>query len=558
MEDLMQISIFDALLNSVNVEENSINIVSSVVVNDSKPKTKEFISDDVPPKDIVDMLEKCKSVFDIEQHFGTLFRKKIATNSVESTISYVLDSNQTDPQFVRISIRNSGWRTYKDEKWNNCLKDIYSDTEYVFNLLHIDKTGTPWTSRVKVGREASCLRILKKGKWEKATRLLRYTNNQSLEEIDRILQDTKPYTHKYMKEVNGDPLTFIIAPELEMLHKAGYKFAENYYRVLDKFDDSEQEYLDKYNRLLNKTGKVGKLKHIFKTSQEVCKVLKEDKNMDTWDRYRKMDKFGRIKKDDILQLYEMKITDKELDYIQKILSKQFNGKNIFNLTSLTNYINRVDMYEAIPMREALILIKDYLEMCHQIGKEPKIDGDSLKREHDVTARTHRIYQAEKRKAQNKEEKNSTKEKYQYLRKYDYSEEVFFIRGIRDMDDLLDEANQQSNCVASYHNKIINQTSLIFVLREKSNPKKSIATIELSPDGQTIRQKYLAYNRPIHNKSMTDFIERWHVNTREVMRGLKDPFVLPSELDYQDQDEEVIEKQKVEILDIPERDNEYEL
>lgn len=558
MDDLMQISIFDALLNSVNVEENSINVASSVVVNDSKPKTKESISDDVPPKDIVDMLEKCKSVFDIEQHFGTLFRKKIATNSVESTISYVLDSNQTDPQFVRISIRNSGWRTYKDEKWNNCLKDIYSDTEYVFNLLHIDKTGTPWTSRVKVGREASCLRILKKGKWEKATRLLRYTNNQSLEEIDRILQDTKPYTHKYMKEVNGDPLTFIIAPELEMLHKAGYKFAENYYRVLDKFDNSEQEYLDKYNRLLNKTGKVGKLKHIFKTSQEVCKVLKEDKNMDTWDRYRKMDKFGRIKKDDILQLYELNITDKELDYIQKILSKQFNGKNIFNLTSLTNYINRVDMYEAIPMREALILIKDYLEMCHQIGKEPKIDGDSLKREHDVTARTHRIYQAEKRKAQNKEEKNSTKEKYQYLRKYDYSEEVFFIRGIRDMDDLLDEANQQSNCVASYHNKIINQTSLIFVLREKSNPKKSIATIELSPDGQTIRQKYLAYNRPIHNKSMTDFIERWHVNTREVMRGLKDPFVLPSELDYQDQDEEVIENQKVEILDIPERDNEYEL
>lgn len=37
---------------------------------------------------------------------------------------------------------------------------------------------------------------------------------------------------------------------------------------------------------------------------------------------------------------------------------------------------------------------------------------------------------------------------------------------------------------------------------------------MSPDGKTIRQKYLAYNRSISNNSITEFINRWGRFCRE--------------------------------------------
>ena len=102
-----------------------------------------------------------------------------------------------------------------------------------------------------------------------------------------------------------------------------------------------------------------------------------------------------------------------------------------------------------------------------------------------------------------------------MKAYDYNEGIYFVRAIRDQDDLLDEANQQHNCVASYGSNIANGKSYIYVMREVARPDKSLITIELSPNGKTIRQKFLAYNQAIHNKSQSDFIERWLRYVRSV-------------------------------------------
>ena len=91
---------------------------------------------------------------------------------------------------------------------------------------------------------------------------------------------------------------------------------------------------------------------------------------------------------------------------------------------------------------------------------------------------------------------------------DYHENVYFVRPITEYDDLLDEAAQQHNCVASYADRIAKRQSRIFTMRETAHPEKSLMTIELSPDCRTVRQKYLAYNHPVHNRSMTEFIDRW--------------------------------------------------
>lgn len=130
-----------------------------------------------------------------------------------------------------------------------------------------------------------------------------------------------------------------------------------------------------------------------------------------------------------------------------------------------------------------------------------------------------------------------------LRKYDYAEDVFFVRGIRSYDDLLDEANQQHNCVASYGSAISSKRSLIYVLRERRNPDKSLVTIELSPDGMTVRQKYMAFNRPIHNKAITDFIDRWSDYVREVNKEIVAP---GSKYDYSIEEQRQEEEPEVEL------------
>lgn len=140
-------------------------------------------------------------------------------------------------------------------------------------------------------------------------------------------------------------------------------------------------------------------------------------------------------------------------------------------------------------------------MCQQLNMKPKIDGDSLKREHDICARLVRM-----KKDEIKQEKML--EACKFLECYNYEEDIFFIRGIKDYEDLLDEAKQQHNCVASYADRIINHSTRIYVMREKAHPNRSLVTIELSKDGSQIKQKLMAYNKPIHNKSITDFIDRW--------------------------------------------------
>ena len=189
---------------------------------------------------------------------------------------------------------------------------------------------------------------------------------------------------------------------------------------------------------------------------------------------------------------------KELDTLNSILGIRHNDKPVFTVTTLVNYLNRLDMYEAISTQEALPLLNDYLHMCRSLNMPPRIDGDSLKREHDIAARLtreqrNRIAEEEMRKHKEQEQRE-IEEGNSKLARAEYHENIYFIRPITDYNDLLDEAIQQDNCVASYASRIARGESRIFTMRETAHPEKSLVTIELSPDCKTIRQKYLARNQ----------------------------------------------------------------
>lgn len=329
-------------------------------------------------------------------------------------------------------------------------------------------------------------------------------------EMSQILSKHKPWIVRWLSENTRYKMEkYLAAPWLETLVKAGYTAIANRFLYPEDFHVSPKK-TEQFNRLC---GPGTKPKSIFKCPKSIYEVLKDEKNLDIWDTIRRLEKKGAITDDAVLMIYQMGLQPKELELVNSILGQKHNGRPVFSITSLVNYINRLDMYEAIPSGQAFVLLNDYLHMCHQLGMPPRVDGDSLKREHDIAARLCRQRRdqimEQKMKERAEQEKKEIEEGNKKLSRATYYEKIFFVRPITEYNDLLDEAIQQDNCVASYAGRIAEGKSRIFTLRETAHPEKSLVTIELSPDCKTIRQKYLARNQVIRNKAINDFIDRWH-------------------------------------------------
>lgn len=402
--------------------------------------------------------------------------------------------------------------------------------EYKRDLLFCDQSGQVWKSTftlvftgnityfhndLKYPRFYEPVGTVKQWSftpWRKFNKYPLYKDSiilNSDQDLSQIMQKNRPYTAEWMHSVNyHNYMTLLCCPQLEQLYKAGYAFAEEIinYKELDqipvspwsKVEGNTEKAVHAFN-MLCKPGT--KPKDIFQTEKPVYSTLKNEKSLQTWNRFRLLFKQGKIKADTVEQVYHAGFDDDILKQISSILNHTYEGKAVFNWNTLLNYLNRLDMYEAISASEAIPLLLDVLRMSDQLNVKPNITGDSLKREHDVLARTCRQKRNEILAAQMT---GACKK----LEKFDYAESIYFIRGIRSYDDLLDEARQQHNCVASYAQSIINGNSLIYVMREKNNPDKSLITIELTPKSTEIRQKYLAFNQPIRNKSQSEFIDRW--------------------------------------------------
>ncbi len=391
-----------------------------------------------------------------------------------------------------------------------------------FPVVYFAQDGTMWTSNINIdlansvshsetNRTENQIQNFSASKWKVCTKMLHNACFLQTEtELEKLVKQYNEYAYNFCKANSCEFTSILMAPQLEVLHKAGYAFARSFFKLRHstyRYDNKAE--IECFNRLC-KQGK--NPKEIFKTSKAVCTTLKNEANIKIWDSMRKLDKFGRLNQDTIQQAYDMGFNAEDLKNMNEVLNKTYEGRPVFTFATLVTYLNRLDMYEAIDRKEAFMLLKDYLSMCSQLHQKPKIDGDSLKREHDVTARTIRqqrnIIMAEQIKA--------GCEKQQV---YNYQESIYFIRGVQSYDDLIDEATQQHNCVASYAGSIKTGRSMVYVMREIANPNKSLITVELSPKQKTIRQKFLAYNRPIHNKSQSEFLERWLKHVKAVDAGL---------------------------------------
>jgi len=84
-------------------------------------------------------------------------------------------------------------------------------------------------------------------------------------------------------------------------------------------------------------------------------------------------------------------------------------------------------------------------------------------------------------------------------------------------DILDEAEQQANCLAGYINKFANGDDILIFMRKADNPDKSYITIELDKEGNTIRQAYYAKNIKVSSEDYA-VIEKWLKKVQTVIKS----------------------------------------
>lgn len=242
-------------------------------------------------------------------------------------------------------------------------------------------------------------------------------------------------------------------------------------------------------------------KEIFQLPMNFVRALWDETTISVWDAARKMVKLRNCSIDDFIRCQNLHLRSDQWTKIDAILRKKYNEENIFSLNTLLNYIQRIDVNEAIELDEALALIEDTIIMFLQVNQEPNFDTDSLKRTHDLIMRVCKEVRQE----------NTVKgvaEAYNDKYKFEYGN--FLIRQIKDYDDLMDEGNQQQNCLRyCYAHRIADKSSVIYVMRKKTSPDKSYISLEIDPTGEFLRQKYGTRNSVISNKSELECIEKWN-------------------------------------------------
>lgn len=212
-----------------------------------------------------------------------------------------------------------------------------------------------------------------------------------------------------------------------------------------------------------------------------------------------------LSKETLEEIFERHLRKPELEKVRKLCMRKFNDKSLYTLDTLLNYLHRCDVYQAIPIYDAIDLLNDYIKMSVDMGVEPLTNSNSLKREHDVMARNYyQWYRANRdRDTEEKFKARSLK-----LQKYEYENDKYIIVTPHSVNELLEEANQQRNCLACYANSYANGRAQIFFMRKKNAPEKSYISIEMSSDLTEFRQVYYACNRAVDNAQDLAFLNEW--------------------------------------------------
>lgn len=305
-------------------------------------------------------------------------------------------------------------------------------------------------------------------------------------------------------------MLYIQHPQIEQLVKCGFEDM-----VVDWANESSPLYQRNFKKGNN-------MNEITKLPKFAWQRLKNEgiTSIGMWNELRVWIQKDDLTKDQLDTILNLGISDAQtIKSIRSILNSEFEDKKLYTLDSLLNYLERVDMYQAIRTSDAIVILRDYIKMALECGIKPLTDSNSLKREHDVVMRNHNILMQEKRKEFQDSLGDLFTGRGNELSKYEYANEDLMVIAPRYIDDLLKEGSNNHNCVGSYVERFAKSQSNIFFIRRKDNPDNSYITIEVNSDFNKVKQAFYSSNREITNQKDLDFINTWIEHNKQIGKSI---------------------------------------
>ena len=179
------------------------------------------------------------------------------------------------------------------------------------------------------------------------------------------------------------------------------------------------------------------------------------------------------------------------DFFELINTYNYNAK------ALLLYLDQLKTFEAINASGINREILDYASMMSKIS--PKYDKypKNFLTTHQIACRNYDRLRKQFNEIAFQEVRNP---------KYECSFGKYIFIYPKTIDDIKEEAVQQSNCVASYIQRVIDGECHILFMRLKEDPNKSLITIEVNND--RITQAKGKYNREL-TPDEEDIVTKWN-------------------------------------------------
>ena len=207
-----------------------------------------------------------------------------------------------------------------------------------------------------------------------------------------------------------------------------------------------------------------------------------------------------INKDELLIL---QLTKKEdIRFIRKLASYYYYIDRIYNdyhvdINKLVDYFKEKNY-----SYHYLSIYRDYLKLCNEFGFNMK-DKRTLFPNNFI--KVHNKLSKEYEITKNSEIDNKIKKISKVLEINKYEDDNYIIYPASNLSSMIDEASNQNNCLRSYCNDYANGKTNIYFMRLKSNPNKSLVTIEVV-NNKVIQARIKNNKSPSNN--MTKVINNW--------------------------------------------------
>ena len=151
-------------------------------------------------------------------------------------------------------------------------------------------------------------------------------------------------------------------------------------------------------------------------------------------------------------------------------------------------------------KELLRYQKDYIRMCKQMEVPYERFPKDIRKLHDAVSANYRVKQ-DQFKAQ------AFEKKCDEYKEVSITSDRYFIRFPNDLADLIMEGSTMHHCVASYADRVIDGTSIIFFMRKAEDPETPYITMEFDRKGDLVQARK-SRNATIANTEESAFIRQF--------------------------------------------------